>query len=120
MKARVPLSEGWTLWPIGLVRGAGLPFSFSEKALASTADAIKAAQSPLLREAVAWQNRRMLVTALDRLTEDAPLDKKARQSLRVFARYVQRYTAKNDTIGFFGPLGWARLESDAEGAFVPA
>ncbi len=117
---RVPLSEGWTLWPIGLVRGAGLPFSFSEKALGSAADAVKAARSPLLREAVAWQNRRMLVTALDRLTEDAPLDKKARQSLRVFARYVQRYTAKNDTIGFFGPLGWARLEPDAAGAFVPA
>jgi hypothetical protein len=30
------------------------------------------------------------------------------------ANYVQRYTAKNDTIGFFGPVGWARLAPEGE------
>ncbi|MGC6329021.1 lantibiotic dehydratase [Rhizorhabdus sp. FW153] len=117
---RIALSEGWTLWPIGLLRGAGLPFSVFETALGSSENAVRAARMPLFREAVAWQNRRILATALDRLAVDVPLDKKARQSLRVVARYVQRYTAKNDTIGFFGPLGWARLVPEAPGAFVPA
>jgi hypothetical protein len=27
----------------------------------------------------------------------------------VIAGYWQRYCAKNDTIGFFGPLGWGRF-----------
>jgi len=32
----------------------------------------------------------------------------------VVATYWQRYCTKNDTIGFFGPVGWARFVSDVE------
>jgi hypothetical protein len=32
-----------------------------------------------------------------------------RQHEALVANYLQRYCAKNDTIGFFGPVGWARV-----------
>ncbi|MEJ7596455.1 MAG: lantibiotic dehydratase [Kofleriaceae bacterium] len=34
---------------------------------------------------------------------------KARQHEQLIANYTQRYCVKNDTIGFFGPVGWARI-----------
>jgi hypothetical protein len=83
----------WSLWRTFVVRGAGMPFSWSEQFDERVKD-------PLVREAMLWQN------------PDA-----ARQILRtesrrwwkrrvVFASYLERYTTKNDTIGFFGPVGW--------------
>jgi len=32
----------------------------------------------------------------------------------MLAFYLQRYCVKNDTIGFFGPVGWARLGEGEE------
>jgi hypothetical protein len=37
---------------------------------------------------------------------------KERQNEELIAGYLQRYCLKNDTIGFFGPVGWAKLVSD--------
>ncbi|HEX6745673.1 MAG TPA: lantibiotic dehydratase [Longimicrobium sp.] len=70
------------------------------------------AASDRLREAVTWQNRQALLTALDPLLaahEDGPRASKQRQHESLLASYVQRYCVKNDTIGFFGPVGWAEL-----------
>ena len=39
---------------------------------------------------------------------------KERQNEELIASYLQRYCLKNDTIGFFGPVGWAKL-LDSEG-----
>lgn len=67
------------------------------------------------RAAVAWQNE----TALAHLTRyfaRAPagqVDGEARQSRRLVARYLQRYCAKNEQIGFFGPCGWGLLDTRA-------
>ena len=36
----------------------------------------------------------------------------------VIANYLQRYCLKNDTIGFFGPVGWASAGSGAPGLVV--
>ena len=36
---------------------------------------------------------------------------KRRADDQTVASYLQRYCTKNDTIGFFGPVGWARLGS---------
>ena len=36
----------------------------------------------------------------------------------VIASYLQRYCLKNDTIGFFGPVGWATAESGTAGLVV--
>ncbi|MFI7426808.1 amino acid adenylation domain-containing protein [Micromonospora sp. NPDC049836] len=77
----------------------------------------EAASRPALREAVAWQNRHALTTGLDpvvrRGPEPAKRDTKARQHEALIASYLQRYCAKNDTIGFFGPVSWSRIDDGA-------
>ncbi|HEV3293328.1 MAG TPA: lantibiotic dehydratase, partial [Streptosporangiaceae bacterium] len=68
---------------------------------------------PLFREAVTWQN-----PVLARFLRDhdqgpaAPRRSKQRQRELVIANYLQRYCLKNDTIGFFGPVGWATAGHD--------
>lgn len=68
------------------------------------------------REAITWQNRHAIHTGIDALLRKgggtAGRDGKSRQHEALVASYLQRYCAKNDTIGFFGPIGWARLSSD--------
>jgi hypothetical protein len=70
------------------------------------------------REAVLWQNRHAATTGvatfLRRSVEEGPSSKHHRQQARMLAFYLQRYCTKNDTIGFFGPVGWARLTEGAE------
>lgn len=64
------------------------------------------------REALVWQNRRVLETGVDRLAgreAGGRQSSKQRQHERVVASYLQRFCTKNDTIGFFGPVGWATL-----------
>ncbi|HWM06187.1 MAG TPA: amino acid adenylation domain-containing protein [Actinophytocola sp.] len=71
-----------------------------------------AADDPRFREAVAWQNPRALHTAVDslRATEGTPpRNSQYRQWEALVTSYLQRYATKNDTIGFFGPVGWARV-----------
>jgi hypothetical protein len=76
----------------------------------------EAACLPALREAVAWQNRHALTTGIDVLVRRGPEPGKRnaqrKQHQALVASYVQRYCAKNDTIGFFGPVGWARIDDD--------
>jgi hypothetical protein len=71
-----------------------------------------------LCEAITWQNRNALHTAIDALLRK-PLDvskrgSKQRQYEELIANYLQRYCVKNDTIGFFGPVGWAKIGSGFE------
>ena len=73
------------------------------------------AADPLLREAITWQNRGMLHT-LDRLVRDGgdvKHNSDRRQREESLARYWQRYCAKNETVGFFGPTCWGTLDPDA-------
>jgi Lantibiotic dehydratase, N terminus len=81
-----------------------------------TSDVIsELANCPRFREAVTWQNRNAVHTALDWVLRQSPRDQargsRRRQNEELVASYLQRYCAKNDTIGFFGPVGWARLRS---------
>ncbi len=75
---------------------------------------LEIAADPLFREAVTWQSLNAL-EALDGLARKGP---NARRNNRhrtreiVVTRYWQRYCAKNDTIGFFGPVCWARFAAD--------
>jgi amino acid adenylation domain-containing protein len=73
-----------------------------------------AAAAPALREAVTWQNRHALTTGIDVLVrrgpEPAKRNTKSRQHEALVASYLQRYCAKNDTIGFFGPVGWSQID----------
>ncbi|WP_158841269.1 non-ribosomal peptide synthetase [Saccharothrix deserti] len=76
------------------------------------------------REAVAWQNPRALQTAVDALHKALSGDRPASRNVdyrrweHTVVSYLQRYCAKNDTIGFFGPVGWARVEDDAPAALT--
>ena len=69
------------------------------------------ARDPTFREALVWQNRRVLHTAIDPLLARPPelavRSSKYRAKEALVASYIQRYCTKNDTIGFYGPVGWA-------------
>ena len=79
---------------------------------------IDISQTGRFREAVVWQNRHALHTAiaplLRRGRDGSQRTAKHRAHEKMIANYVQRYCVKNDTIGFFGPVGWAKFASDGE------
>jgi len=71
------------------------------------------AADPLFGEAVTWQNRAAYANAVAKVAARSPTKpSRARQREEVVASYWQRYCAKNDTIGFFGPLAWGRVTDD--------
>ena len=120
------------MWPLAALRSAGLPFdrlapltSVAELAMPPGAerDAALRARSrtavdrllldDVLLGALAWQNP----SAMDNWVGDyvralahGERPRLSRMDRRdaLIARYAQRYCAKNDTIGFFGPVSWAR------------
>jgi len=63
------------------------------------------------RQAILWQNRSAVTTGIDWLLRQpaTATDAQTRKNERLVASYLQRYCVKNDTIGFFGPVGWARF-----------
>jgi hypothetical protein len=70
------------------------------------------AQERRFQEAVIWQNRQAFQTGIAEILKSSPAesrDSKRRQHEELVASYWQRYCTKNDTIGFFGPVGWAKL-----------
>ncbi|HET8658663.1 MAG TPA: amino acid adenylation domain-containing protein [Micromonosporaceae bacterium] len=71
------------------------------------------AADPRFREAVAWQNRHALLTGVDALLrrdpQTVPRTGRYRKYEALVASYLQRYCAKNDTIGFYGPVGWTEI-----------
>ena len=86
--------------------------AFAKAAADTSRDLYDIAGDPRFVEAVTWQNTNAL-HALDGLRAagpDGPLNHKRREREVVVARYWQRYCAKNDTIGFFGPLCWVRID----------
>jgi hypothetical protein len=74
----------------------------------------EACRDPRFREALVWQNRHALETGVDALLRqpDTASNRMARRHERLVASYLQRYCVKNDTIGFFGPVGWSAIEGD--------
>lgn len=69
------------------------------------------------QEAIIWQNRQAFSTGVDALLRKSPealRGSKQRQYEELIANYVQRYCVKNDTIGFFGPVGWASIVSEGQ------
>ncbi|HWS52838.1 MAG TPA: lantibiotic dehydratase, partial [Pyrinomonadaceae bacterium] len=83
------------------------------RALAEQTARLRAAASGArFQEAVIWQNRHAFHTAVESLLKGEAggrRDTRQRQHEELVAKYLQRYSTKNDTIGTFGPVGWARL-----------
>jgi Lantibiotic dehydratase, N terminus len=77
----------------------------------------------LFQAAVAWQNhhafRRGILPLLARTPGEAR-NSKYRQREQLVTAYWQRYCVKNDSIGFFGPVGWVRLDGASPTRFRPA
>ena len=112
---RLDLAGDWSLWRDFAVRSAGFPVEGLQ--VFGGADEserlAEVARDPAFREALAWQSRDSLARAVDkhaRGVRDSPSRVKRRQD--VVARYWQRYCSKNDTIGFFGPLGWGAFSDE--------
>jgi len=89
-----------------------------EEAADKVSEEIRAiAGNERFREAIAWQNHNALHSGIYPLLRNRPgerRDSKDRRNEEMVASYWQRYCVKNDTIGFFGPMGWARLDEQAE------
>jgi hypothetical protein len=79
---------------------------------------------PLFQEAVTLQNRRAFRHVLQAFAKQEQGEPKRgfkeRQNEELIANYLQRYCLKNDTVGFFGPVGWARLLPQAQGMISQA
>ena len=79
-------------------------------------------QQNRFREAIIWQNRRAFHTGIEPLLRRTPdtgsRSSKHRQHEEMVATYLQRYCLKNDTIGFFGPMGWGRFGSNGDALSV--
>jgi Lantibiotic dehydratase, N terminus len=111
----VALAGEWALWRDIAVRTAGFPVSglgiFGSPDEQAGLRAV--ACDPLFRTAVTWQNRAAMHNAVAKIAVGAAAPgSRQRQREEVVASYWQRYCAKNDTIGFFGPLAWGRVTDD--------
>lgn len=98
-----------------------------EEVFAMTASGIsreinRLAHDELLREAITWQNRSALI-GLDKVAEAGPEPRrhsKHRLRERMIARYWQRYCGKTETVGFFGPVCWVKLDDSVKGMAAQA
>lgn len=70
----------------------------------------RAAAESRFREAVTWQNPAVVHNCLDKAAAGEPRNVQGRRNELKIASYLQRYCLKNDTVGFCGPVGWARIE----------
>jgi len=69
--------------------------------------------------AVTWQNRRALRDGIGAVhRHEGPGNSIHRAKQRLVARYLQRYCLKNESIGAFGPVGWATLTESGPPADV--
>lgn len=86
--------------------------AFADAVAAGSVAVVRVAADPRFREAVTWQNTNALPTldALVRDGADAPRTSRRRSREDAVLRYWQRYCLKNDTVGFFGPAAWMRVD----------
>lgn len=93
--------------------------TYEEAALHTSRELREMVLDERFQEAVIWQNRTAFHTAFDSMLGAPPepgrRNSRRRQHEELAATYLQRYCMKNDTIGFFGPVGWAKLVSGGGG-----
>lgn len=77
------------------------------------------ARQEQFRTAIIWQNPSLVGKVLDPLLAPPGLSgSRLRRSEELIANYAQRYCCKNDTIGFFGPVGWASFAPHSQGILL--
>lgn len=106
-RALAQATHVWRKWPGGSeLKEYDVLFPASVERTSAAIEDI--ARQPLLREALTWQNPHFVRSCIDRFDGSG---KERRSKLRkqesVISNYIQRYTTKNESIGFFGPVAWA-------------
>ncbi|WP_026268911.1 lantibiotic dehydratase, partial [Salinispora arenicola] len=95
---------------------------FSEAMVATAQELQRIAAMPTFRAALAWQNRQLLDSGIAPFLAWTPSaagrTSMPRQREELVAHYWQRFCVKNDTIGFFGPVGWGRWDLSTRGITV--
>ncbi|GIJ72701.1 lantibiotic dehydratase [Virgisporangium ochraceum] len=123
----VPLTSEWSVWRVGALRSAGTPFDWLDGlAVGAGSDGAgtaigRALGEPRIVEALSWQNPPLVenwVGAYSAAARDGDPPRCTGKRAATIARYLQRYCAKNDTIGSFGPVAWARLDTEHDGVAV--
>ena len=91
--------------------GVTLEVAFEEAQHAASRRLRGLAMDPAFREAVTWQNRRVIHRGIESLLRqpDGRTNSKVRQNEQLVASYAQRYCCKNERAGFFGASTPARL-----------
>ena len=132
---RLTLHGDWSLWRLAALRSAGMPISWLDGfAVPSCADddsdtrsretsaaAVRSVVAqPAFLEAVTWQNPALIRNWMGSFAADLAaggdgLLSRRDQREALVAFLAQRYCAKNETIGFFGPVAWARFSDDHPG-----
>jgi hypothetical protein len=96
--------------------------AFDEAAVRTAELLQEIAAMPRFRAAVAWQNPAVLRTGIAPFLNWTPTaagrTSMPRQREELVAHYWQRFCVKNDTIGFFGPVGWGRWDLSSRGVAV--
>ncbi|MEF2526185.1 MULTISPECIES: lantibiotic dehydratase [Streptomyces] len=100
----------------------GFAEAFDAAAVRTSALLQEIAADPRFRAALAWQNPAVLRTGIAPFLAWTPTVRgrtsMPRQREELVAHYWQRFCVKNDTIGFFGPVGWGRWDSAADGVRI--
>jgi hypothetical protein len=95
---------------------------FEVAAVDTAVELQQVAALPAFRTAVAWQNPALLSRAIDNFAGWTPTaagrTSKRREREELISHYWQRFCVKNDTIGFFGPVGWGRWQPSAAGVAI--
>ncbi|WP_309235313.1 lantibiotic dehydratase, partial [Streptomyces sp. TRM64462] len=103
-------------------RWDGFAGLFAEAAVETAHTLQDIARTPAFREAVAWQNRPVLSSGIAPFLAWSPSaagrTSMPRQREELVAHYWQRFCVKNDTIGFFGPVGWGHWDLSEPGVAV--
>lgn len=99
----------------GAPDGAAFAAAYAEAVAATGRATYSVAADPRFREAVGWQNPGAVDAAAGVLRDgpDAPRNSRRRRREELIAKYWQRYCAKNDTVGFYGPICWVTLDAEA-------
>lgn len=136
----VELDAGWGVWRLAVLRSAGLPFAQLDRFAATEEIALPAgperdaairrrdaaAVDAMLADdafvsAMTWQNpkaiRDWVAAYRAGLREGRSGFAHRRRDTRsaAVARYAQRYCAKNESVGFFGPVAWSRFHDGPSG-----
>ncbi|MEU9504680.1 lantibiotic dehydratase [Micromonospora sp. NPDC048170] len=116
----LPYGPDWAILPSVFARVAGMPMDWLLVEPAADHASARAAgeralaeivRQPLFAEALTWQNRGMFQQARRNLDSARPY--RRREAQRRLWAYAARYCAKNDTIGFFGPIVWGTVTTGA-------